>query len=96
MHTLFPGFRRVPLLLDLEKVFSGNIINNLTQLILRSLMEHGGLTTQHVVSKFTCFGCDKVVVFTIILIGVITLFKCREAPFIIGMHCMAHCTNLVV
>jgi hypothetical protein len=41
MYTLFPGFRKVPLLLNLEKVFSGNIINNLTQLILRSLMEHG-------------------------------------------------------
>jgi hypothetical protein len=34
-------------------------------------MEHGGLTTEHV-SKFTCFGSDKVVVFTSIHTGVIT------------------------
>ncbi len=61
----------MPLLLNLEKVFIGGITNNLTQLILRSLMEHGGLTTEHV-SKFTCFGSDKVVVFTSIHTGVIT------------------------
>jgi len=86
----------VSLLLNLEKVFSGGIINNLTQLILRSLMEHGGLTTKHVVSKFTCFGSDKVVVFTTIHTSVITELKSKKTPFIIGVHYMAHFTNLVV
>jgi hypothetical protein len=75
MHTWFLGFRKVPLLLNLEKVFSGGIINNLTQLILRSLMEHEGLTIEHVVNKFTCFGFDKVVVFISIHTSVITQLK---------------------
>jgi hypothetical protein len=95
MHTLFLGFRRVPLLLNFEKVFCGGTINKFTQLILRSLMEHGGLTTEHA-SKFTCFGSNKVVVFTSIHTGVITQLKSKKTPFIIGVHYMAHCTNLVV
>ncbi len=86
----------MPLLLNLEKVFCGGTINKLTQLILKSLMEHGGLTTKHVVSKFTCFGSDKVVVFISIHTGVITQLKSKKTPFIIGVHYMAHCTNLVV
>jgi hypothetical protein len=45
------GFRRLPLLLNLERLFSENIANNLTTLIPRSLMEYGGLTIEHVANK---------------------------------------------
>ncbi len=45
------GFRRLPLLLNLERLFNESTINNLTALILRSLMEYGGLTTEHVANK---------------------------------------------
>jgi hypothetical protein len=37
------GFKWVPLLLNLERVFSKGAIDNLTQLIFKSLMEYGGL-----------------------------------------------------
>ncbi len=52
MHAyIVDGFRRLPLMLNLERLFSENIVDNLTALILRSLMEYGGLTIKHVASK---------------------------------------------
>jgi hypothetical protein len=35
------GFKRMPLLLNLERIVSGGIVNNLVALILKSLMEYG-------------------------------------------------------
>jgi hypothetical protein len=58
------SFKRVALLLNLERLPGRGIIDNLIALILMSLMEYGGLTMEHIVSKLTCFASDKVVVFT--------------------------------
>ncbi len=45
MHTyVVDGFKKMSLLLNLEKVFNGCNVDNLTQLI-QSLMEYGCLTT---------------------------------------------------
>jgi hypothetical protein len=52
MHAyIVDSFRRLPLLLNLERLFSESTIDNLIALILRSLMEYGGLTIEHVVNK---------------------------------------------
>jgi hypothetical protein len=52
MHPyIVDGFRSLPLLLNLERLFNESIVDNLIALILKSLMEYGGLTTEHVVSK---------------------------------------------
>jgi len=67
------GFKRVPLLLTLERLFGGSIIDNLTVLILKSLMDYGGLTIQHVVNKLICFASDKVTMFTTIQTTVVTI-----------------------
>jgi hypothetical protein len=70
------GFKGILLLLNLERLLGGGTIDNLTTLILKSLMEYGGLTIEHVVSKLTCFACDKVAVFTSIQISfVVTQLK---------------------
>ncbi len=46
MHTyVVDGFKRMSLLLNLEKVISGCNVDNLTQLIMKFLMEYGCLTT---------------------------------------------------
>jgi hypothetical protein len=58
------SFKRVALLLNLERLLGRGTIDNLIALILMSLMEYGGLTIEHVASKLTCFAFDKVVVFT--------------------------------
>jgi hypothetical protein len=67
------GFKRVPLLLTLERLFGGGIIDNLTVLILKSLMDYGSLTIEHVVSKLTCFASNKVAMFTTIQTTVVTI-----------------------
>jgi hypothetical protein len=43
------------LLLNLERVIVGSTIDNLTTLILISLMEYGGLIVDQIGSKFICF-----------------------------------------
>jgi len=74
-HIVY-GFKKVPLLLNLERLLGGGTVDNLTTLILKSLMEYGGLTTEHVVNKLTCFASDKVAVFTSIQTSfVVTQFK---------------------
>ncbi len=51
------------LLLNLEKVFSEGSVNNLTTLILRSLVECGGLTIEETANKLVCFDSDGVAMF---------------------------------
>jgi hypothetical protein len=91
------GFNLVePLLLNLERLLGENIINNLTTLIPRSLMEYGGLIVEHVVSKLTCFASNGIAMCIGIQISVVTQLKYKATSFIIGMHYMAHCTNLTM
>jgi len=71
------GFKRVPLLLNLARLLCGSTIDNLIALILKSLMEYGGLTIEHVVSKLTCFTYDKVAMFMSIQTNVVTQLKCK-------------------
>ncbi len=61
--------------MNLEMLLGGGTVDNLTVLILMSLMEYGGLTIEHLVSKLTCFASDKVAVFTSIQTNVVTQLK---------------------
>ncbi len=76
MHAhIVDGFKKVPLLLNLARLFGEGTIDNLTALILKSLMEYGGLTTKHVVNKLTFFASNKVAMFTSIQTNVVTQLK---------------------
>ncbi len=86
-------FKWIPLLLNLEKVISGGNVDNL---IMRFLMEYGGLTSDQIARKLICFGSHGVVVFIGLQIGVAIQVKSKVAPFMTKMHCMAHQTNLLV
>jgi hypothetical protein len=58
------GFKRMLLLLNLERVFGKiSFVNNLITLILKSLVEYGGLTIEEITNKLDYFGLDGVVVF---------------------------------
>ncbi len=69
------GFKRVPLLLNLERLLGGGTLDNLTILILKSLIEYGGLTIEYVVSKLTCFASNKVAMFMSIQTNIVKQFK---------------------
>lgn len=97
VHTyVVDGFKRMSLLLNLEKVISGCNVDNLTQLIMKSLMEYGYLTTNQISNKYICFESNGVMVFMGLQINVTTQLKLKVTPFVIIAHCMAHEINLIM
>ncbi len=64
MHIyVIDGFKKMVLLLNLEKVLSEGFANNLTTLILRYLVEYGGWTIEQTTNKLVCFDSDGVAMF---------------------------------
>jgi hypothetical protein len=71
------GFKRMLLLLNFEKVFGEiSFVNNLFTLILRSLVEYGGLTVEQITNKLVCFNSNGVVVFVGVHTGVTMKKSC--------------------
>lgn len=60
------------------------------------LLHHTGLTKVEVASRLVCFGADGALVFQGSRNGVTVQMQQYMAPFLFGVHCMAHCTNLAV
>jgi hypothetical protein len=81
------NFKRIPLLLNVEKVLVRGFMNNFITLILKSLMEYGGLIVEHVANSVYC-GLDGLAMF-------INMHKCvpielrfKFAPFMTTLHYM--------
>ncbi len=74
----------------------GATSNNIKGVILDVMGKYGGLTNSNMASKWICLGCDNDLVFQGIWSGVITQINEQIAPFLIGVHCVTHQTNLVV
>jgi hypothetical protein len=72
VHAYVESFRKVPLLLNLERVVGGGFSNNFTLLILRSLKEYGGMIVEQIASKVVCFGSNGVLVFIGVHMSVVT------------------------
>jgi hypothetical protein len=69
---------------------------NLTKFIMHNLVEFGSMTKTNLANKSVCFGTNGVIVFQGLKNGVTTKMMQNHVPFMSGVHCMAHCTNLVV
>jgi hypothetical protein len=63
---------------------------------MTSLSWHGGLVDNVLAERLVCFGVDGMSVFQGCRCGVTQQLKDQEAPFMLGIHCMAHRTNLAV
>ena len=97
MHIyVMQQWQRMPILLILERIEVGATSTNIIQIILQSLLTLGGLTEEGIGRKLVCFGCDGDSVFQGHRTGVTTQFREKVAPFMVGVHCMAHQTNLAV
>ncbi len=59
------GFKRMPLLLNLERVVGKGFVDNLATSILRSLMKYGCLIVEQIGSKIVCFGLDGVATYKV-------------------------------
>jgi hypothetical protein len=80
----------------LERLFGGDNVDNLTNVILKSLMVNGGLTMEEINNKLISFGFNGVVVFTCVHNGVITQITKKATPFMLDVHCVAHWTYLIM
>ncbi len=54
---------KVPILLQIEHIVNGSSSNNLTKVIIITLMRCGGLTMKDVSKKLLCFGVDGAFIF---------------------------------
>ncbi len=89
-------WKRVSILLNLQGVVDEVAFNNSTSLIVKILMEFGGLNEKDLANKLVCFGANGVIVFQGVKNGVIAQIMQKHAPFVSGVHCMAHRTNPVI
>jgi hypothetical protein len=60
------------------------------------LKEHCCLFDANIATKLLSFGVDGVNVFQGVCNGVICQMKNKYSHHLEGIHCMAHCTHLVV
>jgi hypothetical protein len=66
------------------------IIDNCTKVIVGNVLQFGGL------SKFIGFGVHGVLFFKEPKISVTTLLRDKLTPYNLGVHCVAHKTNLAI
>jgi hypothetical protein len=97
MHTyVVENWRRQPILLILERVVDKCIYNNLTTPIIRSLSDLGGLLVVDLANKVVRFGVDGVTIFEGLRTSVTIQLMNKHNPFLVGIHCMAHWSNLAM
>lgn len=63
---------------------------------MNSLMTQGNPKQENSVSKLVCFNANAVSTFQILKLGVTIQTQCQYAPFTIGVHSIAHRTNLAM
>ncbi len=90
------GWEQLLILLTLQQVVEGSHVDNLTKVIVESLFLHGGLSKSNMALKLICFGTNNVTTFHSLKTRVIVQLKEKHMPFLLGVHCVVHRTNLVV
>lgn len=63
---------------------------------MNSMMEGGELSKEKLSKKLLCFGVNRVNVFQGFKTKMTKQIKDFLAPFLMGVHCVIHCTNLVI
>jgi hypothetical protein len=97
MHCyVMQNWVKIPILISLDRVIKGSRGDNLTKVIMEALMICGGVPKNQIAQKLICFGANGVDVFQGIKSGVTKQIKENYALHSIGVHCMAHHTNLEV
>jgi hypothetical protein len=81
------------ILLTLEHLVEGGATTNIKNMILVVLITYGGLTYEQF---FVCLGVNGVFTFQGVRLGVTTLMRTRQTPFLIKIHWMAYRMNFVM
>jgi hypothetical protein len=90
------NWKMIPILLNLQRLENVATSNNLNSLIVKNLVEYGGLIEMEIANKLVYLGENGVNVFQGVKVGVTTQLMTKHAPYVKSVHCMAHHTNLVV
>ncbi len=91
MHAnIVESQKRVPILVNLERVVDGTTFGNLIVVIVYSLIVLGGLLNVDIVNKVDCYGTNGVTMFQGLKIGVAIQLKNKHNPYIVGIHYMPH------
>jgi len=81
---------------SLKCVVVGSRVNNLIQVFMQTLMHEGGLTKKLIGKKLMTFNANGVFVFQSTRSKVTQQISNGWVPNSMGVHCMAHITNLGV
>jgi hypothetical protein len=82
--------------LNLQQVTKGGGFDNLTTMLVNFITIIGGFSKEDLATKLVSFDVNGVTVFHGLKIGVTMQFIEQHAPFVIGIHYMAHRCNLVM
>jgi len=88
-------WRRIPILLCVEAVSLSATSDNVFSLMVRCILDFGGLRVEELVGKLVNIGCDEFSVFRGHRTCMTTQFKNKIVPFIIGGRWFAHQNNMV-
>lgn len=89
-------WKRIPLFITLERVVEGGTTNNCTTVIVNVVHVYEGLSNQKIRKGLITFGVDGVSTYQGVKSGFIVKLINKHTPFMVGVYCMAHHTNLVV
>jgi hypothetical protein len=90
------GWKRVPMLLCLQRVMEVGGADNITKMILGALTNEGGLTPHHIKDRFTAFGADGASVLQGKRNSVTNKLQVFHAPHMQDIYYVVHRSNLVV
>ena len=91
------GFSRIPILFSLSRLTEGNGASAVKESITTSLHWHGRIIVDNVIAaRLVCFEADGASVFQGCRSGIMQQLRDQDAPFLLGVHYMAHCTNLAM
>jgi hypothetical protein len=97
LHAYIPlGFKRCSILLALIRLVDGNGTDAIRTALMSMVHLHTGLDDDDIANQLVSFDADGVSVFQGSRRGVTTQLQNNVAPFMLGIHCMAHRTNLAV
>ncbi len=68
----------------------GATLNNIKTTILDAMATYGGLSNDDMASKWICLGCNDDLMLEGVQVGVITQIWEQLAPYLHGVHCVAH------
>jgi hypothetical protein len=80
----------------LEQLINGGTIDSFTNVIVGNVLQYGGLLESNLASKLINFGAYGVSIFQGAKSGVTAQLKEKFAPYMLGVHCVAHQTNLAI